>query len=112
MFKTAAKKLAHNSTIPALAGNSRLQPLQKAIAAEKVVLQSYVLSPAQAALIPIPRFFSLQKLSADFSKSFEVLNAWAISEGEDLEVGPTVSPPPACKHQSGHSRICFPHARR
>lgn len=29
MFKTAATIIAHNPTIPALAGNSRLQPLQE-----------------------------------------------------------------------------------
>ena len=42
MFRTAATKLAHNSTIPALAGNSDLKPLQEVIATEKLVLQSCV----------------------------------------------------------------------
>ena len=45
MFKTAATKLAHNSTIPALAGNSDLKLLQEVIMAEKLVLQSYVGEP-------------------------------------------------------------------
>ena len=47
MFKTATAKLAHNAMIPALAGNSRLQPLQDVITAEKLVLQSYVHDPAK-----------------------------------------------------------------
>ena len=42
MFKTAATKLAHNSTIPALAGNPDLKLLQEVIATEKLVLQSCV----------------------------------------------------------------------
>lgn len=40
MFKVAAAKLAHNSTLPSLAGNSDLKPLQEVIATEKAVLQS------------------------------------------------------------------------
>lgn len=43
MFKTAATKIAHNSTIPALGGNQDLRPLQDLITAEKAVLISYVL---------------------------------------------------------------------
>ena len=42
MFKSAATKLAHNSTIPALAGNPDLKLLQEVIATEKLVLQSCV----------------------------------------------------------------------
>ena len=58
MFKTVAAKIAHNSMIPALAGNfSRLQPLQEVIAAEKLVLQSYALGPVQTALISDPLSF-------------------------------------------------------
>ncbi|KAF9652690.1 hypothetical protein BDM02DRAFT_3126152 [Thelephora ganbajun] len=66
MFKSAATKLAHNSTIPALAGNSELRPLQEVIATKKLVLQS------------------LQRLSTDFGKSSDALRAWANGEGEDL----------------------------
>jgi hypothetical protein len=40
MFKAAATKLAHNSTIPALAGNSDWKALQDVITTEKRVLQS------------------------------------------------------------------------
>jgi hypothetical protein len=58
MFKTVAAKLAHNSTIPALAGNSDLKPLQEVIAAEKVVMQSCVRGPAPTALILTSRFQS------------------------------------------------------
>lgn len=43
MFKSAATKLAHNSTLPALAGNRDLRPLQDLITTEKAVLTSYVL---------------------------------------------------------------------
>jgi len=40
MFKSAATKIAHNSTIPALSGNQDLRPLQDLITAEKAVLIS------------------------------------------------------------------------
>jgi hypothetical protein len=40
MFKSAATKLAHNSTIPALAGNKDLRPLQDLITAEKAIVRS------------------------------------------------------------------------
>ena len=39
-FKSAATKIAHNSTIPALAGNRDLKGLQDLILAEKAVLQT------------------------------------------------------------------------
>ncbi|KAF8804854.1 hypothetical protein BYT27DRAFT_7142990 [Phlegmacium glaucopus] len=66
MFKTAATKIAHNSTIPALGGNQDLRPLQDLITAEKAVL------------------ISLQKLSVDYSKASEALRTWGLSEGDDL----------------------------
>ncbi|KAF9531466.1 hypothetical protein CPB83DRAFT_786831 [Crepidotus variabilis] len=71
MFRTAATKIAHNSTLPALAGNRDLRPLQDLINAEKAVL------------------ISLQKLSVDFSKAAETLRTWGLSEGDDL--GDTLS---------------------
>jgi hypothetical protein len=40
MFKSAATKIAHNSTIPALAGNKDLRPLQDLITAEKAIVTS------------------------------------------------------------------------
>jgi hypothetical protein len=43
MFKTAATKIAHNSTIPAFGGNQELRPLQDLITAEKAVLISFVI---------------------------------------------------------------------
>ncbi|KAJ6551142.1 hypothetical protein B0H19DRAFT_1072907 [Mycena capillaripes] len=68
MFKSAATKIAHNSTIPALglSGNKDLRPLQDLITAEKVVL------------------VSLQKLSQDFTKASEALRVWGVGEGDDL----------------------------
>ncbi|KAF8147991.1 hypothetical protein B0H34DRAFT_803134 [Crassisporium funariophilum] len=66
MFKNAASKIAHNSTLPALGGNQDLRPLQDLITAEKAVL------------------ISLQKLSVDYSKASEALRTWGLSEGEDL----------------------------
>ncbi|KAK0186395.1 hypothetical protein F5146DRAFT_1142754 [Armillaria mellea] len=66
MFKTATTKLAHNSTIPSLAGHSNIRPLQDLITAEKTVL------------------ISLQRLSVDLTKAAEALRAWGIGEGEDL----------------------------
>jgi hypothetical protein len=38
MFKSAATKLAHNSTISAIAGNKALRPLQDLITAEKTII--------------------------------------------------------------------------
>ena len=89
--KSVTAKLAHNSTIPALAlaGNPRLQPLQEAITAEKLLLQECVHGPAKAALILTP-VCSLQTLSTTFDKSSEALRAWAGGEGEDLKVCSTV----------------------
>ncbi|PPQ67196.1 hypothetical protein CVT24_011267 [Panaeolus cyanescens] len=66
MFKTAATKIAHNSTLPSLGGNQDLRPLQDLITAEKAVL------------------ISLQKLSVDYSKAAEALRTWGLSEGDDL----------------------------
>ncbi|KAG6829636.1 hypothetical protein H0H92_003969 [Tricholoma furcatifolium] len=66
MFRSAATKLAHNSTIPALAGNNDLKPLQDVILAEKQVLNS------------------LHKLSSDLVKAAEALRIWGSGEGDDL----------------------------
>ncbi|KAJ7234751.1 hypothetical protein B0H12DRAFT_154155 [Mycena haematopus] len=66
MFKSAATKIAHNSTLPALAGNKDLRPLQDLITLEKNVL------------------ITLQKLSVDFTKASEALRAWGVGEGDDL----------------------------
>ncbi|TFK66478.1 hypothetical protein BDN72DRAFT_799959 [Pluteus cervinus] len=72
MFKSAATKLAHNSTIPALGlGSQDLRPLQDLIAAEKVVL------------------ITLQRLSTEFTKASEALRIWGLGEGDDL--GDTLS---------------------
>lgn len=43
MFKTAATRIAHNSTIPSIGGNKDLRPLQDLITAEKSVLISFVI---------------------------------------------------------------------
>ena len=56
MFKSAVAKLAHSSTIPALAGNSDLRPLQEIIATEKLVLQSYVRAATLTTRIPSSKF--------------------------------------------------------
>ncbi|TFY82380.1 hypothetical protein EWM64_g1634 [Hericium alpestre] len=66
MFKTAATRIAHNSTLPALGGNKDLKPLQDLITAEKGIVQS------------------LAKLSADFVKASEALRNWGVGEGDDL----------------------------
>ncbi|CAA7270491.1 unnamed protein product [Cyclocybe aegerita] len=66
MFRTAATKIAHNSTLASLGGNQELRPLQDLITAEKGVL------------------IALQKLSVDFSKASEALRTWGLSEGDDL----------------------------
>lgn len=44
MFRSAATKIAHNSTLPALAINQDLRPLQDLITAEKAVILSLVSS--------------------------------------------------------------------
>ncbi|KAI5122848.1 hypothetical protein M0805_003142 [Coniferiporia weirii] len=67
MFRSAATKIAHNSTLPALAGNKDLRPLQELITAEKSVLQS------------------LQRLSGDLVKSSDCLRNWGTGEGDDLQ---------------------------
>ncbi|KAI0254499.1 hypothetical protein BJV78DRAFT_1184713 [Lactifluus subvellereus] len=66
MFKSAATRLAHNSTIPALAGNKDLRPLQDLITAEKAIVTS------------------LARLSGDFIRASEALRNWGLGEGEDL----------------------------
>ncbi|KAJ8689976.1 hypothetical protein PTI98_012823 [Pleurotus ostreatus] len=66
MFRSAATKLAHNSTIPALAGNKELRPLQDLITAEKGCM------------------VSLQNLSGEFGKAAEALRVWGAGEGDDL----------------------------
>jgi len=95
MFKSAATKIAHNSTIPALAGNQELRPLQDLITAEKALLLSFVfIFFLFFSLIAI----SLQKLNIDFSKSSETLRTWAISEGDDLAVRFLLLPLSFCIH--------------
>ncbi|TFY70239.1 hypothetical protein EVG20_g2759 [Dentipellis fragilis] len=66
MFKSAATRIAHNSTLPALAGNKDLRPLQDLITAEKSIVQS------------------LLKLSSDFVRASEALRTWGLGEGDDL----------------------------
>ena len=46
MFKNAARKIAHNTTVPGLAGKQDLRALQDLITAEKAVLNSCVCPPA------------------------------------------------------------------
>lgn len=43
MFKNAARKIAHNTTVPGLAGKQDLRALQDLITAEKAVLNSCVM---------------------------------------------------------------------
>ncbi|KAJ3980803.1 hypothetical protein F5890DRAFT_640396 [Lentinula detonsa] len=66
MFKNAATRLAHSSTLPVL-GNKELKPLQDLIIAEKTVL------------------VSLQRLSSDLGKASDTLKTWASGQGEELE---------------------------
>ncbi|GBE84463.1 hypothetical protein SCP_0604420 [Sparassis crispa] len=60
------KKIAHNTTVPALGGNRDLRTLQDLITAEKGVLNS------------------LHKLSSDLTKASEALKVWGLGEGDDL----------------------------
>ena len=88
MFKTAATKIAHNSTIPSIGGNKDLRPLQDLITAEKSVLTSFVI-PLKCILFHILTwnpYPSLQRLSTDFAKASEALRTWGAGEGEDLGV--------------------------
>ncbi|KAH6909794.1 hypothetical protein BKA70DRAFT_176316 [Coprinopsis sp. MPI-PUGE-AT-0042] len=66
MFRSAASKIAHNTTLPSLGANADLRPLQDLITLEKTVI------------------ISLQKLSADYSKAADALRTWGQNEGEDL----------------------------
>jgi hypothetical protein len=89
MFKSAATRIAHNSTLPALAlsGNKDLRPLQDLITAEKAVLIACAAFATIAMLIGRLFFSSrLQKLSVDFAKASEALRIWGAGEGEDLGV--------------------------
>jgi hypothetical protein len=87
MFKTAATKIAHNSTIPALAGNKDLRPLQDLISAEKTVIISSVFTivgfRTSSHMTCISR---LQRLSVDYAKASEALRIWGSGEGDDLGV--------------------------
>ncbi|EJF63738.1 hypothetical protein DICSQDRAFT_134340 [Dichomitus squalens LYAD-421 SS1] len=66
MFRNATRKIAHNTTLPGLAGKQDLRSLQDLIIAEKAVLNS------------------LQRLSADFARASEALRLWGQGEGDDL----------------------------
>ncbi|KZT19421.1 hypothetical protein NEOLEDRAFT_1041369, partial [Neolentinus lepideus HHB14362 ss-1] len=66
MFKTAATKIAHNSTLPALAGKNELRTLQDLIIAEKTVVNA------------------LDRLTTDFAKAADALRSWGIGEGDDM----------------------------
>ena len=88
MFKTAATKIAHNSTLPALAGNKDLRPLQDLITAEKAVIVSSVFCSYHGTLNGFQDFIysRLQRLSIDYAKASEALRIWGSGEGEDLGV--------------------------
>lgn len=87
MFKTAATKIAHNSTIPSLGGNKDLKPLQDVITAEKSVLISLVARFSfYHKQLTDQLSFRLQKLSVDFGRAAEALRVWGSGEGEDLLV--------------------------
>ncbi|TFK50296.1 hypothetical protein OE88DRAFT_1631130 [Heliocybe sulcata] len=66
MFKSAATKIAHNSTLPGLAGNNELKPLQDLIIAEKTVVNA------------------LDRVTTDFARAADALRNWGLGEGEDL----------------------------
>ncbi|KAI0693927.1 hypothetical protein C8T65DRAFT_667425 [Cerioporus squamosus] len=69
MFKNAARKIAHNTTVPGLPGlgsKQDLRALQDLITSEKAVLNS------------------LQKLSVDFARASDALRVWGQGEGDDL----------------------------
>ena len=85
MFKTAALKIAHNTTIPGLAGKQDLRSLQDLITAEKTVLNSYVILAFQIRLLG-SRERRLQRLSTDFARAAEALRIWGQGEGDDLGV--------------------------
>lgn len=87
MFKSAATKIAHNTTIPALAGtNPDLRPLQDLITAEKTLLVSCVTLNGVLPADTEPLFFRLQRLSTDLTKASEALRIWGQGEGDDLGV--------------------------
>ena len=91
MFKTAARKIAHNTTMPGLAGKQDLRSLQDLIIAEKTVLNSYVISTPQIRLLGSYRR-RLQRLSTDFARAAEALRIWGQGEGDDLGVRSFRSP--------------------
>lgn len=85
MFKKATKKLA---TITIITGNSRIRPLKELVAAEELVLHSYVHCDSTQGILILTPVFSLQGLRTGFDKTFEALKAWTSDKDEDLEVRP------------------------
>ena len=101
MFKKVANKLA---TIPAR-GSSFSQPLppttsdplQELIAAEELVLRSYLRGGStHTVLNPSPPYSSLQGLRAGFDKTFEALKAWTDGKDVNFEVCPDIVLSPTC----------------
>ncbi|KAI0826558.1 hypothetical protein BC628DRAFT_1502794 [Trametes gibbosa] len=83
MFKNAARKIAHNTTMPGLVlAKQDLRALQDLITAEKSILNSYVVRRCQFDYVSNGN--RLQKLSIDYMRASEALRAWALGEGEDL----------------------------
>ena len=86
MFKTAARKIAHNSTMPGLAGKQDLRTLQDLITAEKTVLTSCANYISQLQLSYLRVRCRLQRLSTDFGRASDALRVWGQGEGDDLGV--------------------------
>lgn len=87
MFKSAARKIAHNTTMPGLAGKQDLRPLQDLITAEKAVLNScaalFLIFSTGSDAFSLCR---LQRLSNDFARASDALRMWGQGEGDDLGV--------------------------
>ena len=118
MFKSLTKKLA---TIPT-PRNSTLQPpqenvvtapdsFQELIAAEELILNSYVRPSAHAFPIPTPPVLSLRGLNTGFGQAIEAWKTCIGSEDEDLKVRSAVVLSPKYNSSSAHHRICSPRAQ-
>ena len=101
MFKKVANKQA---TIPARGSSfpwppppTTSDPLQELIAAEELVLRSYVRGGSTHAVLN-PPLFSLKGLRAGFDKTFEALKAWTGGEDVNLEVRPNTDLSPICNN--------------
>src|ERR1700733_6180430 len=78
-IRTKISSSSRNSPLPA--EDSRLEPFQEFIAAEELIMHSYVNGSTHVTHVPTPGF-SFQELNTGFDMMFEALKAYVGGEGE------------------------------